>query len=231
MSEPTPVYQPTNIKAAFAELRQAMLDAGVNPDTTVWPIETEAAEIAEHERLYAAERERGNTYRRRAIVLAQLCKREREASINYESLVGVIQAEGIRKWKERAEQSEAENERLREHEHEWREAHAMLTGKFETGYAMTHPDGPHTELGYAAMEANVLGDALRAERDQLREAARALLKALDHTQRCTYLWDDGSGDYFVTCPACSRLADWKNEDAPRHADDCTAEKLRQLVKP
>jgi len=67
--------------------------------------------------------------------------------------------------KARADSLQAEVERLRAENHE---AHAMLTGRYEIGWCMTHPDNvPDTELGKAAMEKNLELARLREERGDM----------------------------------------------------------------
>lgn len=51
---------------------------------------------------------RGDTYRRRALALAKKCARERDASVNYESTIQLLQAWGIQKQKARADDALAE---------------------------------------------------------------------------------------------------------------------------
>jgi hypothetical protein len=61
-------------------------------------------------------------------------------------------------------QATARVKELEAHDAERREAHAFLTGKFETGWCMTHPDGKAvTALGKAAQQAT-------AQIERLREA-------------------------------------------------------------
>jgi hypothetical protein len=68
---------------------------------------------------------------------------------------------------------------LEEHEHERREAHAFLTGKFETAFVMTHPHGePCTELGRAAKQA--AADLLRVTQE--RDSVRLEQQATEHAR-------------------------------------------------
>ena len=86
--------------------------------------------------------------------------------------------------REAAEGWHARYESLKAEHHE---AHAMLTGNYETGWCMTHPDNiPDTELGKAAMEKNERIAALESQLAQrTRERDRALNAAVELAKKTT----------------------------------------------
>lgn len=116
------------------------------------------------------------------------------------------------------EQLRAELETLRAHDHEWSEAHAMLTGKFEIGFAMTHPEGAHTELGKAAEALNVKIAALEAD----LAAAHVALEQARLVIFCLPEWND-NGDW-STCYLCN------NREHEGHTDTCPRQVALGLTK-
>lgn len=106
---------------------------------------------------------------RRQLGLAKdACQDERARHEEEWQGVNVSRVRHIENLESQVQELRQENERLK---HENHEAHAMLTGKYEIGWCMTHPDNkPDTELGKAAMERNAQLTAAQARITELESS-------------------------------------------------------------